>query len=112
MRLINKKLLEKLKRKNKGNSSLNLAIDALISDIAENNWTNQIDLKKSRPDADCVHSDGFYFFNIAICRTMILVEFDDLEATVVWAGSHSDYEKTFQNNKRTIKKWLRNKEWI
>ena len=36
MRLTNKKALEKLKRKNKGNTSLANAIDKLILDIEEN----------------------------------------------------------------------------
>ncbi len=70
-------------------------------------------MKEARPDADIVHSDGFYFFNLNIHRTMILIEFDeDGEATVVWAGSHQEYDKTFKNNKSTIKKWLRDNEWI
>lgn len=38
MRLTNKKILEKLKRKNKGNLSLTKAIDRLIEDIDENDW--------------------------------------------------------------------------
>lgn len=112
MRLINKKNLEKLKRKNKGNSSLVLAIDKLIKDIDENNWRNQAELKATRPDADSVHSDGFYFFNISVYRTMILIEFDEDEASVVWSGSHQEYETTFKNNRNTIKKWLKSKDWI
>jgi mRNA interferase HigB len=37
MRLTNKKILEKLKRKNRGNIPLTKAIDQLIKDIDENN---------------------------------------------------------------------------
>lgn len=85
MRLIGKKYLEKLKRKNKGNLSLSKEIDRLVSDVEQSNWKNQTELKEKRRDADCVHSDGFYFFNISVHRTMILIEFgDDGEATVVW----------------------------
>jgi len=76
MRLTNKKILEKLKRKNRGNIPLTSAIDQLIKDIDENNWKNQTELNKTRKDADNLHSDGFYFFNINIHRTMILTEFD------------------------------------
>lgn len=112
MRLTNKKILEKLKRKNKGNISLNKAIDKLIEDINNNEWKNQTELKETRPDADNVHSDGFYFFNINIHRTMILIEFDDNEATAVWVGTHQDYENTFKNNKFTIRKWLKSNDWI
>ena len=112
MRLTNKKALEKLKRKNKGNTSLANAIDKLILDIEENVWKNQTELNESRSDADCVHSDGFYFFNISIHRTMILIEFDDGEASVVWLGNHNEYGKTFKNNKNTIKKWLKSNNWI
>ncbi len=112
MRLINKKILEKLKRKNKGNISLNKAIDKLIKDINDNDWKDQSELNKTRPDADNVHSDGFYFFNINIHRTMILIEFDDDEATVVWVGTHQQYETVFKNNRNTIKKWLKSNDWI
>lgn len=45
--------------------------------------------------------------------TLILIELDDEgEATVVWADSHDEYERTFKNNKATIEKWLRNKGYI
>jgi len=112
MRLINKKILEKLKRKSRGNVPLANAIDRLIEDIEENDWRDQIELNKTRPDADNVHSDGFYFFNINIHRAMILIEFSDSEATVVWAGTHQEYETIFKNNRNTIKKWLKSNEWI
>jgi len=112
LELLQKSKLLKLKRKNRGNTKLILAIDNLISDIESVNWTNKIDIKKSRPDADCVHNDGFYFFDINIHRTMILIVFEDEEAIVVWAGSHDEYDKTFKGNKSTIKKWLRNQKMI
>lgn len=112
MELIRKNKLAKLKKKNRGNSKLISAIDKLISDIENANWTNKTDVKSVRPDADCVHSDGIYFFNINIHRTMILVVFEDEEAIVLWAGSHDNYDKTFKGNKTTIEKWLRNQQWI
>jgi mRNA interferase HigB len=112
MRLTNKKIVEKLKRKNKGNFLLKEAIYLLISDIENNDWENQTKLYRTRKDADKVHSDGFYFLNINIHRTMILIEFEENEATVVWAGSHQEYEATFKNNKNTIKKWLKSNNWI
>lgn len=66
-----------------------------------------------RKDADCVHSDGFYFFNISIHRSLVLVDVDeDGEATIIWAGSHDEYERIFKNNKSTIEKWLRKNEYI
>ena len=111
MRLTNKKILEKLKRKNKGNSLLE-TIDKLIDDINENDWKDQTELNKTRSDADNVRSDGFYFFNINVHRTMILIEFSDKEATIVWAGTHQEYEAIFKNNRNTIKKWLRSNDWI
>ena len=113
MNLTNRNKLERLKRKNRGNSKLVKAVDKLIRDIELKEWRSPDELKLDRPDADCVHSDGFYFFNINIHRTMILVEFgEDNEAAIVWAGSHQDYELLFKNNKNTIKKWLRDNEWI
>ncbi len=88
------------------------AIDQLIKDIEDNYWKDQSEINKTRPDADNVHSDGFYFFNINIHRTMILIEFADEEATVVWAGTHQQYETIFKNNRNSIKKWLQFNEWI
>ena len=112
MELLRKNKLTKLKRKNRGNGKLINAIDKLISDIESANWTKKTDIKMSRPDADCVHSDGFYFFDINVHRTMILIVFEDDEATVVWTGSHDEYDKTFKGNKTTIEKWLRNQQLI
>lgn len=91
---------------------MTIAIAKLIKDIEENEWKNQTELNESRSDADCVHSDGFYFFNISVHRTMILIEFDDEEASVVWLGNHEEYENIFKNNKSTIKKWLKSNNWI
>ena len=113
MNLVNRSLLERLKRKNRSNTQLIKAIDDLIIDILTNNWDSPLELKRTRPDADSVHSDGFYFFNLSVHRTMILIEFDENKrARVVWTGSHQEYEKTFKNNRNTIKKWLRANDWI
>jgi mRNA interferase HigB len=112
LELLRKHKLIKLKNKNRGNKKLILAIDKLISEIEAAQWTKKTDIKESRPDADCVHSDGFYFFDIYVHRTMILIVFEDDEATVIWAGSHDEYDKTFKGNKTTIEKWLRNQKWI
>jgi mRNA interferase HigB len=111
--LINKSLLERLKRKSRGNTNLEKSIDKLILDIEQNEWSSQFELKQTRPDADSVHSKGFYFFNINVHRTMILIEFDEnKQARIIWTGSHQEYEITFKNNRNTIKKWLRDNEWI
>ena len=59
MNLVNRSLLERLKRKNRGNDLLIKSVDKLIHDIQASNWNSQLELKESRPDADCVHSDGF-----------------------------------------------------
>lgn len=107
-----KHILIKLKQKNRGNKKLIAAIDKLISDIESAQWTKKTDIKESRPDADCVHSDGFYFFDINVHRTMILIVFENGEATVIWTGSHDEYEKTFKGNKSTIERWLRNQKMI
>lgn len=106
------KLLEKLKKKNKGNTVLIEAVDQLIKDLKGANWQGPLELTQDRSDADCVHSDGFYFFNLSVHRTMVLIEFEDEEATIVWAGSHDEYQNTFKDNKNTIKKWLRRKGHI
>jgi len=112
LELLQKNKLIKLKRKNRGNTKLLNAIDKLILDIENAEWTKKTNIKISRPDADCVHSDGFYFFDINIHRTMILIVFEDDEAVVIWTGSHDEYDKTFKGNKTTIGKWLRNQKLI
>lgn len=113
MRLINKKKLEKFKRKNRGNNILSKGITNLIKEIESNNWSNKLELSESLINADCVHNDGFYIFNITSAdRTMILIEFDENEATVVWVGNHDDYELAFKNNKNSIKAWLKSNDWI
>jgi mRNA-degrading endonuclease HigB of HigAB toxin-antitoxin module len=96
-----------------GNTLLIQAIDQLVDDLENKDCSNQQQLKNIRPDADLVHNDGFYIFNIQVHRVMILIEFEyDGEATIVWCGSHDEYETTFKNNKSTIKKWLNNQGLI
>ncbi len=113
MNIINKHILGKLIRKNRGNSKMKKAVQQLISDLEENDWNKPIDLIENRPDADCVYGGEFYFFNINIHRTLIMIEFEENgEATIVWAGSHDDYELTFKNNRNVIKKWLIDNNWI
>ena len=113
MEVVGRKLLEKLKRKNRGNNVLVSAVDELLYELETKNWTTAKELLRDRPDADKVHSDGFYFFNLNIHRTMILIEFEEnLEVTIVWCGTHDEYELTFKNNKNTIEKWLKNKGFI
>ena len=112
MRIVGKKIILKVKKKNIGNRKLCVEIDKFISDIENFNpeISSIIDIRK---DADCVHSDGFYFFDIHIHRTLILLEFDDEgEATIIWTGTHQEYETIFKNNKSTIEKWLRKKGYI
>ncbi len=112
MDLLNEKKLKKYQRKNQGNTKLIRAIDKLIDDIKNATWQNKFDVIKSRKDADLVHNDGFYFFDINIHRTMILLLFDEQEAEVVWIGTHSEYDKIFKGNKNTIKNWLRKQGYI
>lgn len=112
MRIIGKKTILKIKKKNIGNKKLCDEIDKLIADLERFN-SNENSIDEIRNDADCVHNDGFYFFNINIHRTLILIELDeDGEATIVWAGMHQEYESTFKNNKATIEKWLRKNNYI
>lgn len=113
MKLSNKHILIKLQKKNRGNKKLIQSIDRLIAELESRCWDNPHVLTDLRPDADCVYGGEFYFFNINIHRTMIMIEFeDDGEMSVVWAGNHDEYEQTFKNNKNVIKKWLRDNNWI
>ena len=74
MELLQKYKLVKLKKKNRGNSKLINAINKLISNIEGANWESKIDIKSSRPDADCIHSDGFYFFVVMHLRAFFCIK--------------------------------------
>lgn len=112
MRVLGKKTILKLKKKNIGNRKLCDEVDKLLKDLEKFNPKQSV-LTEVRKDADCVHSDGFYFFNINIHRTLILIELDDDgDATIIWTGTHQEYERVFKNNKSTIEKWLRDKSYI
>ena len=39
---------------------------------------------------------------------MILIVFEEDEASVIWSGSHDEYDSKFKGNKKTVEKWLRN----
>ena len=108
MDLIRQDKLLKLKRKNQGNIKLSKAIEKLIFEIENSEWKNKTEVVESRLDADRVHGDNFFFFDINIHRTMILIVFDEQEAEVIWVGNHSEYDKIFKGNKKTIETWLRN----
>jgi hypothetical protein len=112
MRIIGRSKLLKLKKKNMGNDKLIHEINLLLH--TRELFNPQLErISDVRKDADCVHSDGFYFFNIQMHRTMILMVLDEEgEATIVWAGKHQEYETTFKNNKKTIEKWLRKNGYI
>ena len=112
MDIFRKDKLLKLKVKNKGNVKLIIAVDSLIDDIENANWKNKSDILEKRRDADCVHNEGFYFFDISIHGAMILIVFEEYEATIVWVGSHDEYDLTFKGNKQTIKSWLRKQGMI
>ena len=112
MRVTGKKVLLKLKFKNQGNLKLCKAIDQLIFTIEEKNWKTKEEIRADRSDADQVHTDGFYFFDINVHRALVLIQLNDNEATVVWAGTHDDYERVFKNTKNTIKKYLSDNRWI
>lgn len=98
----------KLKRKNQGNLKLKKAIDTLIEEIEGSDWKDKSELIETRPDADRVHSEDFFFFDINIHRTLTLVVFNEEYAEVLWVGSHDEYDATFKGNKKTIETWLRN----
>lgn len=113
MPLIGKSKLEKLKIKQVGNHKLVLVINQLIIILENGRWKSKEELKAERPDADCVHADGFFFFDLEIHRVLVQINFKEIEEkTIVWVGSHQEYEKTFKNNKRTIRNWLKSKEYI
>jgi mRNA-degrading endonuclease HigB of HigAB toxin-antitoxin module len=113
MRVTGKKVLLRLKLKNQGNLKLCKAIDQLILTIETKNWKTKEEIKTDRPDADQVHADGFYFFDINVHRTLVLIQLNyDGKATIVWAGTHDNYERVFKNTKSMVKKYLSDNSWI
>jgi hypothetical protein len=87
------------------------AVDELLKMIMLKQWITKEQLLEDRPDADQVHSEGFFFFNIHLHRTLILVDLGN-EVIIIWAGTHQKYESVFKNNKKVVAKWLRKNEWI
>jgi mRNA-degrading endonuclease HigB of HigAB toxin-antitoxin module len=108
LKLIRKDRLLKLKRKNQGNLKLAKAIDKLIENIESAEWKDKLELIELRPDADRVHSENFFFFDISVHRTLTLVVFTEQHAEILWVGNHDEYDSTFKGNKKTIENWLRN----
>ena len=108
MKLLRKDRLLKLKRKNQGNVKLSKAIERLIEDIEISEWNDKLELIESRPDSDRVHSEGFFFFDINIHRTIALIVFSEQYAEILWVGNHDEYDLTFKGNKKTNETWLRN----
>jgi hypothetical protein len=107
MQLQGKDILFRLRNRNLGNAKLSRAIDQLIKDLENAEINSAIEIKLVRKDAEKVHSSGNYFVDIHIHRALILIVIEDREATIVWAGNHQDYERTFKNNKKSIEKWLK-----
>ncbi len=108
----NKTKLTELKRKNLGNKRLIQAVNQLIEDLEGGSITSIDELIKLRKDADRVHSQGFYFFDLHIHRTLVLIQLIEGDATIVWTGTHQEYSKTFKNNTNTIEKWLRTRKLL
>ena len=96
MRLLGRPKLEKLKKKRKGDRKLLDSIGQLIVDLESFGGEDWHSLKQLRPDADRVHNEGFYFFDIVSFRVLTLIEFDEQMAEVIWVGGHDDYERTFK----------------
>ena len=108
MKIIRKDKILKLKRKNQGNMKLSKAIDKLITEIENSEWKDKLELIETRPDADRVHSEDFFFFDINVHRTFILIVFSEQSAEILWVGNHDEYDTIFKGNKKTIESWLRN----
>ncbi|MBL0913757.1 MAG: type II toxin-antitoxin system HigB family toxin [Bacteroidia bacterium] len=116
MQIIGSNNLVKLLRKNRGNKRLTEAAEQLRADLEKACWRDRQDLQQERRDADCVYEECIFFFDIHLHRVLALVEYsgEDEDGTVMllWAGSHSAYERTFKNNRNTIEKWLKDRNYI
>ncbi|ACT95956.1 type II toxin-antitoxin system HigB family toxin [Dyadobacter fermentans] len=107
-----KRKLTQLKKKNLGNKRLGQAIDQLIFDLEVSSINDIDELLKLRKDADRVHSQGFYFFDLHAHRALVLIQLVENQAKIVWVGTHDEYVRTFKNNTNTIEKWLREKKLL
>jgi hypothetical protein len=112
MELAGKKILSKLKDKNRGNTQLVNSLNQLQSDLENTNSASFEHLKKLRNDIEKVHNQGFYFVDIHIHRAMLFIKIKENEATIVWAGSHQEYVRLFKNNKDSIEKWLKKNNFL
>ena len=140
MKLIGKRKLTKLAKKNTGNVKLQKCIKAFEKEVTQRIWTNQQELSSSTITFDSVHPDGFYIADIHVHRAMVAITFINLkeleeldneletlgveekiieeqkrelgEVGVLWVGTHDEYERVFGNNKAVIEKWLRSQGHI
>ncbi|WP_229208834.1 type II toxin-antitoxin system HigB family toxin [Dyadobacter luticola] len=79
------------------------AIDRLIQDLENAEVDSISEIGLIRRDAEKVHNAGYYFMDIHIHRTLILIVIEERQATIVWAGNHQDYERTLKTTKRASK---------
>ena len=98
MKVYGIRILLKHKKKNKGNKRLGIEIDKLISDL-ERYSPSEKSFFDIRKDADLVHGNGFYFFNIEIHRTLIFIAFEKkYEATVLWVSRNQTHTASWENS--------------
>lgn len=112
MQIEEKRILTRWQYKHRGNRRLTDAIDKLIRDLEALEPDTYENLLKDRKDMDQVHSDGFFFFNVENDRVLLMIQLQEQYVTIIWIGTHPDYERIFKNNKATIEKWLRSENHI
>ena len=112
MEIKRKRILDKLIGKNQGNKRLADAVHQLIADLEQISFSNRGELLELRKDANRVHGKDFYFFDLHVHRTLVFIHFKENQATIMWAGTHSEYVRTFKNNTNTIEKWLRERDLL
>lgn len=79
MKLIGKRKLTKLARKNSGNVKLLKCIKSFEKEVIEGVWTSQQELGSSTVKFDSVHPEGFYIADINIHRAMVAITFVDFK---------------------------------
>ena len=106
MELIDLKILNKHLSKNKGNLRLRRDVDKLKILLRDNNFNSYQELKKVRKDADNVHEEVAFFFNIHSHRILVQIDFEHYKAIILWVRNHNRYDRFFSGGKRAIKKLL------
>jgi len=109
MKLLNLKIVKKHLNKNRGNYPLQISYKNLIEEFSTANCLTHLEFKKIRPDADNVYEYRCFFLDLTSHRTLVQVDYIENLVKFMWIGTHDNYVSTFRGNKKTIERYIHNK---